>query len=75
MDAGQSVTLTFPIEERQDVVHVQKRRYTLVRRGNDVVSIFPRGKYYPFYQHDHDRTSEVRWRKKVQFVAAETIDW
>ena len=75
VDAGQTVTLTFPIEERQDVVHVQKRRYTLVRRGNDVVSIYPRGKYYPFYQRDHDRTSDVRWRKKTQFVGEEMVDW
>ncbi len=75
MDAGQSVTLTFPIEERQDAVYAQKRRYSLVRRGNDVVAIYPRGKYYPFYQRDHDRTSDIRWRKKTQFLAAETIDW
>jgi len=69
------VVMTFPIEETNDVVHVQKRRYALVRRGNDVVGIHPRGKYYPFYQRDHDRTSEPRFRKVRRFVPEDPIDW
>ena len=49
------VTLTFPIAERTDVVHIEKQRFTLVRKGNDVVSIDPPGRYYPLYQRQHYR--------------------
>ena len=71
---GDVATLTFPIAERTDVVHIQKRKYTLVRRGNDVVGIFPRGKYYPFYQGDRYRSGEPRWRKVTRFISHEQID-
>ena len=73
--AASVVTMTFPIEERTDVVHIQKRRYALLRRGNDVVSIHPRGRYYPFYQRDHDRTEEVRYRKVMRFVPGKEVAW
>ena len=47
---GEKVSLRFPMIERTDIVFIQKKKYTLVRRGNEVVAIYPRGKYYPFYQ-------------------------
>ena len=72
---GDLVAVVFPIGERTDVVYVQKRKYTLVRRGNDVVSIFPRGQYYPFYRRDHYRSAEPRWCKVQRFVSAKQIDW
>ena len=72
---GDTVTVTFPIAERTDVVYIEKRKYTLVRRGNDVVSIFPRGRYYPFYQREHYRSGEPRWRKLTRFVTDQQIDW
>ena len=43
---GDTVSLTFPIGERTDVVHIEKDRFTLVRRGNDVVSIDPPGRIH-----------------------------
>ena len=72
---GDTVTVTFPIAERTDVVYIEKRKYTLARRGNDVVSIFPRGRYYPFYQREHYRSGEPRWRKLTRFVSDQQIDW
>ena len=68
---GDTVTLRFPISERTDVVYIQKKKYTLVRRGNDVVAIYPRGRYYPFYQRDHYRSGEPRWRRITRFVCSE----
>lgn len=75
------VKVTFPIEERTDVVDIwmglndKKVRYSLVRRGNEVVEIFPRGKYYPFYsQRGHYRTGQPRWRKVERFVSDEQIE-
>jgi hypothetical protein len=75
------VKVTFPIEERTDVVDIwmgmndTKVRYSLVRRGNDIVEIFPRGRYYPFYsQRGHYRTGQPRWRKVERFVSDEQIE-
>ena len=71
---GDVATLTFPIGERTDVVHVEKQRFTLVRKGNDVVSIDPPGRYHPLYQRQHYRGT-TRWRKTERFVSNEHIYW
>ena len=67
------VTMTFPIAERTDDVWIQKERYTLVRKGNEVVSIDPPGRYKPLYQRDHYRDDATRWRKIERFVAQHPI--
>ena len=74
-EPGDTAIVTFPIAERRDVVYIEKRKYTLVRRGNDVVEIYPRGRYYPFYQRQHYRSGEPRWRKVQRFVSEDQIDW
>ncbi len=72
---NRTVTLTFPIFERTDKVNIQGVEYTLVRRGNDVVSISPKGKYYPFYQRSHYRTGETLYQQVTRFVSREEFDW
>lgn len=72
---GEVVTLTFPIAERTDQVWIEKDRYTLIRKGNDVVHIDPSGTYCPLYQRSHYRGSQTLWRKVTRFVADETIYW
>ena len=72
---GDVATLTFPIVERTDVVHIEKQRFTLVRRGNEVVSIDPPGRYCPLYQRHHYREGTPRWRKINRFVSDNLIDW
>ena len=69
------VTLTFPIFERTDVVYVEKHRYVLTRKGNDVVEIDPPGRYCPLYQRRHYRDNEPRLRKVTRFISNENIDW
>ena len=69
------MTLTFPIGERTDVVHIEKDRYTLLRRGNDVVSIEPPGRIHPLYQRRHYRDGVTRWRATSRFVSNELIPW
>ena len=54
---------------------VEKDRYTLVRKGNEVVVIDPPGRYAPLYQRDHYRENQVRWRMASRFVAKEAIHW
>jgi len=68
------VTLTFPIAKRTDRVHIQKRPYTLVRKGNEVIHIDPPGRHCPLYQRRHYGDDTARWRKVERFVTGETID-
>ena len=72
---GDVVTMTFPIAERTDTVWIEKDRYALVRKGNDVVAIDPPGQYCPLYQREHYRENGTRWRKVERFVSRERIHW
>ncbi len=47
--SGDTVELTFPISERTVEETVGGVHHTLVIRGNNVISISPPGKNYPFY--------------------------
>jgi len=75
VNAGQEVTLEFPIRERTDRVIIEKQRYTLIRRGNDVVWIDPPGKNRPLYQRGHYRGGETLWKSARRFVPAAEIPW
>ena len=72
---GDVATMTFPIEERTDTVWIEKEKYTLVRRGNDVVVIDPPGRICPLYQREHYRDNSTRWRVAERFVSEESIEW
>ena len=71
--AGSIVRLTFPIAERSEVVWIEKRRYKIVRKGNEVVSIDPPGIKHPLYQREHFRADRARTRKVVRFVSSEIL--
>ena len=47
---GDTIQLNFPIPERTVEETIGEVDYTLRLRGNNVVSISPPGKNYPFYQ-------------------------
>ncbi len=71
--AGSIVRLTFPIAERSEVVWIEKRRYKIVRKGNEVVSIDPPGIKHPLYQREHFRADKARTRKVLRFVSGEML--
>ena len=73
--AGQVVELKFPIYERVEDVHIEKQRYILTIKGNDVVDINPPGKYGPLYERDYYREDVTRWKKIDRFVSAQDINW
>jgi len=68
-ESGNLVTLTFPISERTVNTTIGGVSYTLIIKGNDVVSIDPPGNWQPFYQRAHYR-DKVRWVKCERFVPA-----
>ena len=72
---GDVATMTFPIGERANTVWVEKKKYEVVRKGNDVVAIDPPGRYCPLYQRDHYRQNTTRWRKAERFVSAQHLYW
>ena len=69
------VTMTFPIAERTNIVWIEKEKYALVRKGNDIVAIDPPGRYSPLYQREHYRVDGTRWRRIPRFVSKEHIYW
>ena len=74
---GEVASLTFPISERTETVSIQgKQDYTLVIRGNTVVSIDPPGKYLSLY-HDRGnyRQGKPGTRKVTRFLSDEKFDW
>ena len=72
---GEVATLSFPIAERTEGIYVEKERYTVIRRGNEVVKMDPLGKNCPLYQRAHYRENRTRWRKIERFVSSEQIRW
>ena len=75
VEAGQTVALTFPIEERTEKRNIEGFDYTFVIRGNDAVSVDPPGKYAPLYQRAHYRGGTPLFRKTTRFVPIEVIEW
>jgi len=74
--AGDRVALTFPISERTVKEKIGPVTYTLIVKGNTVVSIDPRGKNVPLYQdRERYRNPETRWLQVSRFVPEESIAW
>jgi hypothetical protein len=73
--SGDTVTVTFPIQERTVKEFIGDRLYTLIIKGNEVVFIDPLGKNCPLYQRTHYRENKVRWVKRERFVPKENIKW
>ncbi|MBL9215332.1 MAG: glycoside hydrolase family 127 protein [Opitutaceae bacterium] len=73
--ARDQVAVTFPIVERKVGVDIQRQHYYLTIKGHDVVDIYPRGRFAPYYQRNHYRRDDTRWRMMPRFVSAESIVW
>ena len=68
---GSLVTLTFPISRRTVKTTIAGKPYTLVIKGNEVISIDPPGKNYPYYERGHYLEGKARFKKVVRFVPRE----
>ena len=73
--AGDEVVLEFPIPERTDRLIIEKHKYSVTRRGNDVVHIEPQGHNRPLYQRGHYRQGKTLWKKVTRFVPDQEIRW
>jgi len=73
--AGEVVTLTFPIHVVTHTVYIEKERYDLVCKGNEIVGIWPPGTICPIFQRPHYREDTTRWRTIERFVSNEIFNW
>ena len=65
----------FPLPHRTDHVHIEKRPYTLKRRGNDVIAIDPPGRNLPLYQRQHYASGNPRFRRVERFIPERVVHW
>lgn len=72
---GQTVSLSFPLPNRTELVHIEKRPYTLKRRGNDVIAIDPPGRYLPLYQRQLYASGSPRFRRVERFIPERVVHW
>ena len=67
VESGNVVTMNFPISERTVKTSLGNVSYTLIIKGNDVISIDPPGQWHAFYHREHYR-EKVRWVNRERFV-------
>ena len=72
---GDRVTVTFPIAERTTKETIGAVPYTLVIKGNTVVSVDPPGKWGALYQRAAYRGNQAPWRTVERFVPDEQLVW
>ncbi len=74
--ADDKAEIFFPISERTVRERIGPNTYTLVVKGNTVVSIDPPGGNGPLYANRAKyRSSEVSWNKVTRFVPEQDINW
>jgi hypothetical protein len=70
VNAQDIVTVTFPIFERAVETTIGEVPFSLIIKGNEVVSIDPPGTWYPFYQRAKYRENQAHWVTRERFVPA-----
>ncbi len=74
-EPGETVEITFLISERTEKERMGEKDFTLVIKGNTVVSVDPPGKHCPLFNREHYRASETRWREVERFVPEESLHY
>jgi DUF1680 family protein len=73
-EPGQTLVVTFPISKRTVTERIGPEKYTLVLKGNTVISIDPPGKNGPLYaDREHYSNDQAQWTKLNRFVSDEPI--
>ena len=75
VNPGDVAILNFPISERENVISIERQKYMLIRKGNDVVAIDPPGTRSPIYQRAHYRVNDTRWRQTDRYAPSKELDW
>jgi DUF1680 family protein len=75
LNAGDVVTVEFPIREETTFSVIGDKPFKLTLKGNTVVDIDPEGKLCPLYQRDHYKHDRAPMKKVSRFVSKENILW
>jgi hypothetical protein len=73
--AGDLVQVSFPIGERTVAATIGDQPYTLIIKGNEVVSIDPPGTYYPLFQRAQYRENVAHWKTVTRVVPSGELPW
>lgn len=68
VETGDHASVRFPIFEHTVDAIIGNVPYKLIIKGNDVISIDPPGKWYPFYQREKYRQNSVQWVERERFI-------
>jgi hypothetical protein len=71
---GDRAVFTFPITERTVKERIGPATYSLLVKGNTVLSIDPPGKHGPFYE-GRGKGNRTPWRQMERFAPNEEIAW
>ncbi len=72
---GETISVSFPIETRDERVWVEKEALTYTFKGNDVIGVDPPGVSGPLYRREHYRQDVTRWKRVTRFVPEKDIRW
>ena len=72
--SGDIVNVYFPIIERTVRERIAEKTYTLLIKGNTVLSMEPPGRYCPQYQSRRHKARQLVWRPATRFVGTHSLD-
>jgi len=75
IEAGRTMVLEFPIQERIENVEVFGKKYQITFKGNDAVDINPKGTYYTLFQRGRYRSDRPRFIKVRRFSCENAIQY
>lgn len=76
VNAGDTVTVSFPIYEWTTRQKIGGKHYTLTMKGSTVIAVNPSGaKYCPLYQRDKYHKNTTDWKTVKRFVSSEHLNW
>ena len=75
VDAGKTITVTFPLETEIKKVWVQKTPYRYRLKGTTIVEAFPREELGDLYNRVHYRHPHALWKETDLFLPEEKLDW
>jgi len=75
VSAGDEIILELELTETTASIIVEKHKYKIWLRGNDVVDIKPRGDICPLFTKSRYASGEVLYKKVTRFVTDEDINW
>lgn len=66
---GTNIDFFFPIEIKEIVQWIEKRRFEFTMKGNDIVSVKPRGRFIPIFEREKYLSNNTPMKEKEVYIA------